>query len=348
MSETSQSGLNINPRNVVEAKVAARLSQIWDQESKCWTAETKQNFVEVASLARLSYGTCTPSSHKIHRRLNGRAVTVSDYTVLAAMFGTNSLGRLNWWKDFQRSNPRYKHYEGVVKPEDRDFLLASKRPYKAAEPKGPERECKKEATSTEDPKGAESTASESAMSDTQHEADTISTAKVSADDVSGNLVDNCSRQGTRTAQPVDSNLDWKRACPIVPTEESSDTHSTFTGEPTAAHVGASEAVKLEPCAKTPEANPPKEDLADSEPLSPRIKRFRESVEISEDDVWQKLTKTLRAPNTLQARIEAIEVRIKAQEEEIDVLKATLSRTSQKLAQQSTMIEAVAKYLAGSS
>lgn len=55
-------------------------------------------------------------SHKIHRGISGHKITEAQYIVLSAMFGTNSLRRLGWWTNFQKSSKTYIVEQGVVTP----------------------------------------------------------------------------------------------------------------------------------------------------------------------------------------------------------------------------------------
>lgn len=120
-----------NPQNDVDILIATRLAEIWKNESEAWNPSTRKEFKQLATRACVTAATCTASSHKIHRGITGRKITEAKYIVLAAMFGTNSLQRLGWWAEFQKSSKTYIVEPGVVTPKLRGELKAAAKKVKS-------------------------------------------------------------------------------------------------------------------------------------------------------------------------------------------------------------------------
>ncbi|KHN94926.1 uncharacterized protein MAM_07153 [Metarhizium album ARSEF 1941] len=110
------------PHNEWDDKIAARLTDIWVNKSASWTEKTRMEFKALCADARITRGTITPSSHKIHRKIRNRKATEAEYTVLSAMFGSQVIQRLVLGVENKEQDAALPLEMGVITQEIRKLL----------------------------------------------------------------------------------------------------------------------------------------------------------------------------------------------------------------------------------
>ncbi|EFY94796.1 hypothetical protein X797_009760 [Metarhizium robertsii] len=126
------------PVNEWDSKIAAKLTEIWVKDSDTWTERNRIEFKSLCADARITRATTTPSSHKIHRKIQGRKATAAEYTILSVMFGNRAVNRLSWGAQFARQKTILPVEIGVVTQDVRRVLRETWKSPKAEQTPKPE------------------------------------------------------------------------------------------------------------------------------------------------------------------------------------------------------------------
>ncbi|KAG8408587.1 hypothetical protein J3459_010904 [Metarhizium acridum] len=110
------------PVNEWDSKIADKLTEIWVKDSDTWTERKRSEFKALCADARITRATMTPSSHKIHRKIQGRKATPAEHTILSVMFGSRAVHRLSWGADFAKQKSTLPVEAGVVTQDVRRVL----------------------------------------------------------------------------------------------------------------------------------------------------------------------------------------------------------------------------------
>ncbi|KFG84329.1 hypothetical protein MANI_005213 [Metarhizium anisopliae] len=128
----------LRPVNEWDSKIAAKLTEIWVKDSDKWTERNRIEFKSLCADARITRATITPSSHKIHRKIQGRKATAAEYCILCVMFGNRAVNRLSWAAQFARQKTILPVEIGVVTQDVRKVLRETWKSPKAEQTPKPE------------------------------------------------------------------------------------------------------------------------------------------------------------------------------------------------------------------
>ncbi|KAL3959212.1 hypothetical protein ACCO45_007374 [Purpureocillium lilacinum] len=126
----------VRPRNAIDRDIAARLLALWRRSHHRWKRDVRAEFEALVPMARVTRGTCKPSSHLIAKggkeKQAGDASGSTDvpsyavFLVLVTMFGLQPLTGYGWWDAFRRKHPSATTYTapGAVPANAAQLLFA--------------------------------------------------------------------------------------------------------------------------------------------------------------------------------------------------------------------------------
>ncbi|OAA41802.1 hypothetical protein NOR_05310 [Metarhizium rileyi] len=356
------SALTFNPKNEWDAKIGSRLTQLWEDCSPKWSVKKKADFRMLCHDANITYRTSNISSHKIHRRIQGRRATEAEYIVLAAIFGTDAVHRLSWAAPFKRRSGIYPKEGGVITAAFRKELKADSESLKTAAIREPQKKTPK-------PDVEQSLSGRTESPGSLHDSETTGD-----NELASQLPDKNDRNDglVKTDQQF-QNWIGKSMIEDVAEMKSEMKHISNVLREIKASTGFNErdaaAVKCETperltmdsiehhSANTDEDTGEKANIkTQKEPQATR-KRSPERYKASspkrartagqqDNDIWETLHKA-RPAKVLTSKVEALEARCGAQEERIATLEASVSSKDDQLMTLRQQIDTIARFLAQS-
>ncbi|KAG5999695.1 hypothetical protein E4U43_001917 [Claviceps pusilla] len=333
-----------NPKNDIDRQIDAKLVEIWDKHSMSWSEKERNNFREIAAAAQVTHATNYVSSHKIYRRMRGRTTTPAEYTVLAVIFGTIAVRRLDCMREFEKThNPDF--YAGIM-----TLDTVKKQKLKINR----EQTCRSRSNQAEN-KGQNEPKDGTKPADA-NEPFVIDTGERTAGTPTKTWVP--------TPDSSEPELDTVPSITIAAKSRESGAESqaaemsvSRTGKQTGS-VGKDNFLKVEDATAESQRvleNTLPQEIAHQDPqggtwankqnahgnqrprhlLSQSLSRKRPQIE---DDIWGKLSISPRKKNLLQERIEALESRTNTQDEQIKT-------QNEQIKQQAEKLEKVARYVA---
>ncbi|KAG5979344.1 hypothetical protein E4U55_005269 [Claviceps digitariae] len=324
-----------NPKHDVDRQINAKLVEIWNKNSMGWSEKMRNNFREAAAAAQVTEATKYVSSHKIYRRMRGRPITQAEYTVLAVIFGTIAVRRLDCMGDFENEYPNPEFYAGIMTPDLRKKL-------------------KLKQTSMQSLQNS-SNQEENQARMAPHDGTTLADATIQLVIETGERIVDTPSQ-TRVPETSDSEAEMIIIPPVKATAESRenrpdsqvmlmteiqmDDQIVLEQKTKFFKVEGAESQSLlelpadmtEMTQENPQDSPPAcsvecvQEPSDFESQS--LSKKRPHIL---DDIWEKIAKSPRKKSSAEVRIETLESHIKRQDEEIK--------------QQADKIEKLARYVA---
>ncbi|KAG6011258.1 hypothetical protein E4U54_008177 [Claviceps lovelessii] len=334
-----------NPKNDIDRQIDAKLVEIWDRHSTSWSDKERNNFREIAAAAQVTHATNYVSSHKIYRRMRGRTVTPAEYTVLAVIFGTIAVRRLDCMREFEKTHdPDF--FAGIMTLDTVKKQKLKINREQTGRSKSNQAENKGQNEPKDGTKPAEAT-----------EPFVIDTGEITASTPTKTWVPetpDSSEPEIITGPPITTAAKSRES---RDESQAAEVAGTQMGKQIGT-VGKDNFLKVEDVDAESQRvleNTLPQEIAHQDPqggtwanrqnahgnqrprhlVSQSLSRKRPQIE---DDIWGKLSKSPRKKNLLQERIEALESRTNRQDEQI-------KEQNEQIKQQAEKLEKVARYVA---